>query len=93
MISDVLFQAIRDIEEYQRRFSSYDFLEEELTALKGAMMRIQDFLDAPPKAGSESDYMPAGKWPTFEEAKEWYRKVKLREEEWRKREGHLPDGG
>ena len=49
MISDVLFQAIRDIEDYQRDFHHYDDLRDEIDRVTDAMRSLQRRLDdAPP---------------------------------------------
>lgn len=49
MISDVLFEAHCDIEEYEREIpTAYSGLRDELAAVKAVIKATQLFLDAPP---------------------------------------------
>lgn len=49
MISDVLFEAIEEIERYQSNFPDhYNEIRDEIDKVKGAMCRLQLSLDAPP---------------------------------------------
>jgi hypothetical protein len=49
MISDILFEAIEEIERYQNDFSEcYDDLREEIDAVKDAMKALKIKLDTPP---------------------------------------------
>ncbi len=49
MISDVLFEAIREIEMYQREFSeAYDAMRDELDVLKRVLDAFGSDVDTPP---------------------------------------------
>jgi hypothetical protein len=51
MISDVLFEAIEEIERYQREFPrSYDEIKPDIEAVKAKMRALQRFLDTLPLA-------------------------------------------
>jgi hypothetical protein len=50
MISDVLFEAVKEIRRYQRDMPrSYDFMKGELDWLVEEMDRIREMLDTPPE--------------------------------------------
>ena len=53
MISDVLSEAIDEIERYQRDFpDTYRECRIEINATLQAMRRLRDFLDTPPSAAT-----------------------------------------
>lgn len=56
MISDVLYEAIQDIREYQEELPrAYDDLHEAIDHVTGSMETLQRFLDTPPQLGHVSD--------------------------------------
>ena len=51
MISDVLFHALEEINDWQRKLpQAYDGLHDEIEPVKAAMHRLRVLLDAPPGA-------------------------------------------
>lgn len=49
MISDVLFEAVEQIEEYQKAMPQcYDSIKDRIDKVKGEMKELQIFLDTPP---------------------------------------------
>ncbi len=60
MISDVLFDAVREIEEYQRSLPGcYDFLRDEIGKVTVVMDSLRAYLDMPPSEGGCARYEAA----------------------------------
>lgn len=70
MISDVLFDALEEIKDYQRRMpEAYSPLRDQIEPVKAAMRRLLNLLDGPPDALlNKEDRMDTNRDPadTFE---------------------------
>lgn len=61
MLSDVLFDALRRIEKYQKEFEdSYGGLVDEIAVVKTLMLALQTYLDAPAPLSVEHDAVIEG---------------------------------
>ncbi len=61
MMSDVLFDALRRIEEYQKDSQKfYVGLEDEIAVVKTLMLALQTYLDAPPPLSVEHEAVIEG---------------------------------
>ena len=49
MISDVLFEAVNEIDRYLVEFRNYDDIHEEVLVVRDAMNNLRRKLDTPPK--------------------------------------------